>query len=335
MVDRPPPAVAGATRRTVAHDGVELSVLDAGEGTPVILAHGFPELAYSWRHQLAALAAGGCRVLAADGRGYGRTTAPTPVEDYDVEHLQGDLLALLDDIGEERGVFVGHDWGAIVVWNLALAHPERVAGVVGMSVPFVPRGEQPPVQVMRQIFADAFFYMTYFQEPGVADAELGADPARTMRRMLAGATTEGASLDPSFFAADGRGFIERMPEPEALPGWLSADELDTYVGEFTRTGFTGGINWYRNLDRNWELTAHLAGEKIVVPSLFVGGSHDPVLMMTPPATMDGWVTDHCGDVLVEGAGHWVQQEKPDEVNAALLGFIDDLRGATGAAARRG
>ena len=326
MADHDPPAVAGTVRRTIHRDGVDLSVLDAGAGYPVVLAHGFPELAYSWRHQFAALAAAGCRVLAADGRGYGRSTAPAAVEDYDVEHLMGDLLALVDDLGEERAVFVGHDWGAIVVWHLAWAHPERVAGVVGMSVPFVPRGAVPPVQAMRQIFADAFFYMTYFQEPGVADADLGRDPAATMRRMLGGVTTDGSGPDPSFFANDGRGFVERMPEPEGLPGWLGQDELDVYVHEFERTGFTGGINWYRNLDRNWELTEHLAERKIEVPSLFVGGGADPVLLMTPPSTMDGWVTDHRGDVIVPGAGHWVQQQAPDEVNAALVGFVESVRG---------
>ncbi len=326
MPDLDPPPVPGARRRTVAHDGIEISVLDAGEGFPVLLAHGFPELAYSWRHQIPALAAAGCRVLAADGRGYGRTSAPAAVEDYDIEHLNGDLLALLDDIGEERAVVVGHDWGAIVAWQLAWAHPDRVAGVVGMSVPFVPRGALPPTQFMRQVLGDAFFYMLYFQEPGIADADLGRDPAATMRRMLCGVSTEGSAPDPSFFANDGRGFVDRIPEPSGLPGWLRQDELDAYIGEFTRTGFTGGINWYRNLDRNWELTEHLAERKIEVPSLFVGGAADPVLMMTPPSTMDGWVTDHRGDVLVPGAGHWVQQQAPDEVNAALVGFVDAIRG---------
>ena len=329
MADQNPPTVAGTVRRTIHRPDGDLSVLDAGEGFPVVLAHGFPELAYSWRHQFAALTDAGCRVLAADGRGYGRSAAPAALEAYDIEHLNGDLLALLDDIGEERAVVVGHDWGAIVAWQLAWAHPDRVAGIVGMSVPFVPRGAMPPTQFMRQVMGDAFFYMLYFQEPGVADADLGRDAGATMRRMLCGLTTEGSGPDPSFFANDGRGFVDRMPEPQGLPGWLSQDELDAYIAEFTRTGFTGGINWYRNLDRNWELTADLAERKIEVPSLFVGGAADPVLLMTPPSTMDGWVTDHRGDVLVPGAGHWVQQEAPDEVNAALVGFIDSIRGAGG------
>lgn len=308
--------------RTIAANGIELSVLEDGEGFPVVLAHGFPELAFSWRHQLPALAAAGYRALAPDQRGYGRSSRPAAVEDYDIVHLTGDLLGLLDEIGEERAVFVGHDWGAIVVWQLALAHPERVAGVVGMSVPFIPRGSSPPTQVMRAVFGDQFFYILYFQEPGVADADLGRDPAVTMRRMLAGlSASEGPPQLGGLAAPDGRGLVDRLPEPQALPDWLSQTELDTYVEAFSRTGFTGGINWYRNLDRNWELTAHLAGTHVTVPSLFVAGAADPVLAMTPPAVMEGWLDDHRGNVLIEGAGHWVQQEKPAEVNAALVGFV--------------
>jgi pimeloyl-ACP methyl ester carboxylesterase len=316
--------------RTLARDDVELHVVEAGPGPsgplsgghgfPVVLAHGFPELAYSWRHQLPALAAAGYRAIAPDQRGYGRSSRPDAVEDYDITHLTGDLLALLDDLGEERAVFVGHDWGALVVWQLALLAPERVAGVVGMSVPFLPRAPLPPIQLMRKAFGDNFFYILYFQEPGVADAELGRDPATTMRRLLAGLTT-GSAPDPSTFAKDGRGFVERMPDPERLPDWLSQEELDHYVAEFSRTGFTGGINWYRNMDRNWELTEHLADAKVEVPSLFIGGRLDPVLLMSPPTAMDGWLTDHRGTVLVDDAGHWVQQEKPEAVNAALLDFL--------------
>jgi pimeloyl-ACP methyl ester carboxylesterase len=305
-------------------DGVELHVVEEGEGFPVVLAHGFPELAYSWRHQLPALAAAGYRAVAPDQRGYGRSSRPDALEDYDITHLTGDLLALLDDLGEERAVFVGHDWGALVVWQLALMAPERVAGVVGMSVPFLPRGQAPPIQLMRQAFGDAFFYILYFQAPGVADADLGRDPAATMRRLLCSLASGGAP-DPATFANDGRGFVERLPEPEHLPGWLTQAELDFYVEEFSRTGFTGGINWYRNMDRNWTLTEKLSGAKVEVPSLFIGGQLDPVLVMTPPAVMDGWLTDHRGTVLVDGAGHWVQQEKPGDVNAALLEFLGQIR----------
>lgn len=312
--------------RTVATNGVELHVLEAGEGTPVVLSHGFPELAFSWRHQIPALAAAGCRVIAPDQRGYGRSTCPDALEDYDIEHLTGDLIGLLDELGEERAIFVGHDWGSLIVSSLALLAPERVAAIVNMSVPFLPRAPMPPVQTMRAAMGDAFFYILYFQESGVADANLGADPATTMRRLLAGVRVrEGQGPDPAAFANDGRGFVERMPEPDELPGWLSQGELDHYVEEFTRTGFTGGINWYRNMDRNWELTERIADAKVGVPSLFIGGRLDPVLLMTSPESTVQLLPDHRGTVLVDGAGHWVQQEKPDEANTALVSFIDAVR----------
>jgi pimeloyl-ACP methyl ester carboxylesterase len=232
----------------------------------------------------------------------------------------------MDRLDIDRAVVVGHDWGSMVAWTLALRHPERFAGVVGMSVPFMPRGEMSPVQVFRQLFANNFFYILYFQEPGVADADLGADPAKTMRRFLAGVNSGGdpASAAISMSAADGRGFVERLPEPTGLPGWLKQEELDHYTAEFERTGYTGGLNWYRNLDRNWELTADLAGRKVEIPSLFIGGSADPVLFMAPPSVSAGWLTDHRGDILIDGAGHWVQQESPDEVNSALLEFLGSV-----------
>jgi pimeloyl-ACP methyl ester carboxylesterase len=215
------------------------------------------------------------------------------------------------------------------VWQTALLHPERVAGVVGMSVPFLPRGEVPPTQAMRAVFGDNFFYILYFQDVGVADAELGADPARTMRRMLCGAKVTGGELDPAAFAPDGRGFVDRMPEPEELPAWLSEAELDHYVAEFERTGFTGALNWYRNFDRNWERTSELAGARVGVPSLFIGGTADPVLLMSPPAAAEPHLDDHRGSVLVDGAGHWVQQEAPEPVNAALLDFLASVAPVAG------
>ena len=179
---------------------------------------------------------------------------------------------------------------------------------------------------MRQIFADTFFYILYFQEPGVADADLGADPGETMRRMLGGLVTAGeGTADMSGLAApDGTGFVDRLPAVERLPDWLSQEELDHYVAEFTRTGFTGGINWYRNFDRSWERTPQIAGAKVTVPSTFITGSADPVNLMTPAAVMDGHVLDHRGTTTIDGAGHWVQQEAPAEVNTALLTFLDGL-----------
>jgi pimeloyl-ACP methyl ester carboxylesterase len=312
--------------RTVSTNGVDLHLVEAGrEGPVVLLAHGFPELAYSWRHQLPALAAAGYRVVAPDQRGYGRSSRPEAIEDYDIHHLVGDLVGVLDELEADQAVVVGHDWGSMVASHMALLHPERVRGLVNVSVPHLPRGGAAPITAMRNALGDNFFYILYFQQPGIADAELGGDPARTMRRLLAAAPLRpGAAPDPALFANDGRGFVDRVPEPDGLPGWLSAAELDRYVEEFSRTGFTGGLNWYRNFDHNWETTAELAGATVGVPSLFVGGALDPVLIMSPPAVGHGSLRDHRGDVVIPGAGHWVQQEAPTEVNAALAGFLDDV-----------
>jgi len=316
------------TERRVATNGIELHVVEAGppDGFPVVLSHGFPELSYSWRHQVPALADAGYRVICPDQRGYGRSDRPDPIPDYDIHHLTGDLLGLLDEAGHERAVFVGHDWGAIVVNGVAALHPERTAGVLTMSVPLLPRSPMAPIQLFRMAFGDQFFYMLYFQEPGVADADLGADPAETMTRMLAGLTVppEGDADLAGLSAPDGTGFVDRLPKPKGLPAWLSQDELDHYVAEFTRTGFTGGINWYRNLDRNWETTPQLEGARLSVPSAFLTGSHDPVNLMSPAAVMETYVTDHRFTTFVDGASHWVQQEKPAEVNALLLSFLRSL-----------
>jgi pimeloyl-ACP methyl ester carboxylesterase len=313
--------------RTFETNGVELHALEAGpdDGPPVICCHGFPELGYSWRHQLPALADAGYHVIAPDQRGYGQSSKPDAITDYDIVHLNDDLLGILDQLGHEQAVFVGHDWGSMVVGTLARRAPERVKGAVVMSVPFLPRGEAPPLVGMRALFGDNFFYMIYFQEPGVADANLGADAGTTMRRMLAGLAS-GSGNPADFFAPGEAGFVERLPEPDGLPGWLTQAELDHYIAEFTRTGFTGGINWYRNLDRNWELTPELSGDraKVTVPARLIGGADDPVLLMTPPAIQEALLEDDRGTVIVPGAGHWVQQEKPAEVNAALLEFLSGL-----------
>lgn len=319
--------VPKSTERLVETNGVQLRVVEAGErGAPVvILAHGFPELAYSWRHQIPVLAEAGYHVLAPDQRGYGGSSRPEPIEAYDIHHLTADLVGLLDDVGAERAVWVGHDWGAAVVWNAPLLHPDRVAAVAALSVPAVPRSHVAPTRAWRKMLGDRFFYILYFQEPGVADAELNGDPARTIRRMLGGLRTSGDPLSAARMVAPGdEGFIDRLPEPDRLPDWLSQDELDHYISEFSRTGFTGGLNWYRNFDRNWETTPELADAKITVPSLFIGGTADPVLTFTRPDRAAELITGPYQQVMLDGAGHWLQQERPDEVNSALLDFLNGL-----------
>ncbi|MBI2692724.1 alpha/beta hydrolase [Mycobacterium nebraskense] len=316
-----------STERLVDTNGVQLRVVEAGDrGAPVVLlAHGFPELAYSWRHQIPVLAEAGYHVLAPDQRGYGGSSRPDAIEAYDIHQLTADLVGLLDHVGAERAVWIGHDWGAAVVWNAPLLHPDRVAAVAALSVPAVPRSHVAPTQAWRKTFGENFFYILYFQEPGVADAELNGDPARTMRRMLGGLRTSGNPITASRMVAPGpEGFIDRLPEPDRLPDWLSQDELDHYISEFSRTGFTGGLNWYRNFDRNWETTPELADAKITVPALFIGGTADPVLTFTRADRASQLITGPYREVMIDDAGHWLQQERPDEVNAALLDFLNGL-----------
>lgn len=320
--------VVTSTERLVERNGVRLRVVEAGDADDpaVLLVHGFPELAYSWRHQIPALVEAGYRVLAPDMRGYGRSSLPERIEDYDIAALTGDLVAILDDAGVDRAVFVGHDWGAATVWAAAQLHPSRVSAVVGMSVPPLPRGELPPTESFRKTFGDHFFYMLYFQEPGVADAELGGDPARTLSRLFGGQIDKADrdAFRARMFAPGPEGWIDRIPQPRALGDWISQDEFDHYVSEFTRTGFTGGLNWYRNLDRNWELTAS-AITTINVPAMFLTGADDPVASFMPAERANEVVTGPFRVVSVDGAGHWVQQECPDAVNTALLEFLGGLR----------
>jgi pimeloyl-ACP methyl ester carboxylesterase len=315
------------TERTIETNGVQLHTVEAGEpGAPVVLlAHGFPELAYSWRHQIPALAAAGYHVLAPDQRGYGRSTRPADIAAYNVADLSADLIGLLDDVGADKAVFVGHDWGASVVWGSAQLHPDRVAAVVGMSVPPVPRAKTPPTEAFRATFGDNYFYMLYFQEPGVADAELASDPARSITRILGGLKR---SDDPAaamrLIAPGPEGFVDRLPEHDGLPTWITAAEADHYIAEFTRTGFTGGLNWYRNLDRNWEIMADPPAATIEVPAMFIGGTADPVLSFMRLDRIPELVTGRYREVLIDDAGHWVQQEEPDRVNELLLDFLSSL-----------
>jgi pimeloyl-ACP methyl ester carboxylesterase len=303
---------------------VKLRVIEAGDrGAPVVvLAHGFPELAYSWRHQIPVLAEAGYHVLAPDQRGYGGSSRPDAIEAYDIHKLTGDIVGLLDDVGAERAVWIGHDWGAVVVWNAPLLHPDRVAAVASLSVPPTPRAKTPPTQTWRKMFGENFFYILYFQEPGVADAELNGDPARTMRRIIGGTRPAGDHMiSPHMLAPGPEGFVDRLPEPDGLPDWIRRDELDHYISEFSRTGFTGGLNWYRNFDRNWETTPELSGATISVPCLFIGGTADPVLSFTPLDRAARAITGPYQQIMLDGAGHWLQQERPDEVNASLLEFL--------------
>src|SRR5947209_2619909 len=293
--------------RHVDAGGVRLHVAEEGSGPPVILAHGFPELWYSWRHQIPALAEAGYRALALDMRGFGDSSRPDDISAYDCARVARDLLAVLDDVGGERAVFVGHDWGAAVVWYLARAHPERVAAVAGMSVPFIPAGKSPPLQLMRKLLGDDF-YIVWFQEPGVAEEALSADVARTFltRRVW------------------DRQWADDDQEQLRRPDWMSESDLRVYVDTFSRTGFAGGLNYYRNIDRNWELHRELGDRRIEPPSMFLTGERDPVRLWSSADRMESWLSDLRESVVVPGAGHWVQQEAAERVNDALVRFLRDV-----------
>jgi pimeloyl-ACP methyl ester carboxylesterase len=298
--------VAGDIRhRQVRFRDVELHVAEQGEGPPVLLLHGFPELWYSWRHQMAALADAGYRAVAPDMRGFGRSGAPDAVEAYDIVELCSDVAGLLDNLGAEKGAVVGHDWGAAVAWHFALMYPERTACVAGLSVPIVPNPPAPPSVLMREHLGEDF-YIVWFQEPGVADEAL----ARNARRTL---------LTPAVWTAAWAADDEEEP---AVPSFMTEADVAVYLEEYERTGFTGGLNWYRNIDRNRERTLQYDDRKIEVPALFMAGTRDSTMKWMSPDIMNGRVTE-LRTTMVEGAGHWLQQERPGEVNRALLALLRD------------
>lgn len=313
------------THRTVDTGAVRLHVAEAGTGPLVILLHGFPECWYSWRHQIEALAAAGYRVVAPDQRGYGASDAPPEVGAYTIHQLVGDVVGLAAALGEERFVVAGHDFGAPVAWHTALFRPDLVRGVIGLSVAPRPRTTFPPIPAMRAMAGDGF-YMVHFQTPDAPEKVLEADLQTSFRRMLTAAGGEGPGMKP--IVPPGATFLDVCPEPERLPAWLPQEDLDVYVETFTAGGFRGPLNWYRNLDRNWELTAPWHGVPITPPALFIGGEKDPVA-----GTPKGPLTEDQLRVMLPnlralhylpGIGHWVQQEAPEAVNEAMLGFLAGL-----------
>ena len=271
------------THRTVETNGVRIHLAEAGQGPLVLMCHGFPESWYSWRHQLKALAEAGFRAVAPDMRGYGETDRPEEIEKYTLFHLVGDMVGVVSALGENKAVIVGHDWGAPVAWHAALFRPDIFRGVAGLSVPFRPRGSAKPTSVMPQT-EETQFYQLYFQAPGVAEAELERNPRATIRRML-GSTSFAAPRETDGKPSDGAvgmvprsgGILNQLADPERLPSWLTDEDVNFYAAEFARIGFRGGLNYYRNIDRNWELMAPFAGLPVTVPALYVAGERDLVV----------------------------------------------------------
>lgn len=311
--------------RTIQTNGIQMHIVEAGEGPLVLLLHGFPEGWYSWRHQLSALAAAGFHAVAADQRGYGRSDRPPEVGSYSMLHLVGDAVGLINALGEKTAVVVGHDWGASVAWNTTLFRPDLVRAVAALSVPLRPRITRPPLDVYRDALGPNF-YQLYFQEPGVAERELEADVRRTMTAILCGESGE-ATRVPDLMVTDG-GFLGGLEVLDPLPKWLTERDLDHWTAEFTRTGFAGGLNWYRNINTNWELLGPWSGACVTAPALYVVGDRDDVYQVPGiKEFVDGLrrlVPNLTRMVVLEGCGHWTQQERSAEVNAALLGFLGGL-----------
>ncbi|QGZ38256.1 pimeloyl-ACP methyl ester carboxylesterase [Pseudoduganella flava] len=306
--------------RCIVANGIHQHVTEAGSGPVVLLCHGFPEVGYSWRHQLRALADAGFHAIAPDMRGYGRTDVPQPTEQYTIYHLVGDMVGLLAELGIGRADIVGHDWGAPVAWAAAQLRPDLFASVTGMCVPFTPRRPVSRLDAWRRS-GRTEFYQLYFQEPGRAEEEFEQDIAATLRRMMwtlsAGPSARwDGMIGPS-------GALAALAEPERPMHWMSDAELAVYIAAFERSGFAGPLKWYRNIERNWELTAPLQGVAIHQPAWFITGEHDPIYPLMKPLVdaLPHTVPGHRGSTIVAGAGHWVQQEAPGAVNAVLIDFL--------------
>ena len=320
--------------RMVETNDIRIHIAEQGVGPLVVLCHGFPECWYSWRHQLPALAEAGFHAVAPDMRGYGQSDRPDAIDQYTLVHLVGDMVGLLDALGAESAVIAGHDWGAPVAWHAALLRPDRFRAVIGLSVPFRPRGAVRPTTVMPQT-DDAVFYQLYFQTPGVAEAEFERDVRTTLRRLLYSASGDAPRGDASIVKPDTvgmvprrGGFLSRSMDASSLPPWLTEADLEFFVGEFARTGFRGGLNWYRNIDRNWELLAPFAGACVNVPALYIAGERDLVVafrgMDQLISNLSQFVPRLRRTLMLPGCGHWTQQERPEAVNAAMLDFLRGL-----------
>lgn len=316
------------TQRSVDANGITIHFAECGEGPVVVLLlHGFPESWYSYRHQLTGLAEAGYHAVAPDMRGYGRTVCPTDVASFNHILMVGDAMALLDHLGAARAVVVGHDWGSIVAWYSALLRPDRVRGVASLSVPYFPRGDVHILDALRAAQGEQV-YMQYFQAPGVAEKELEYAVRATMRRVLYGASGDAPNMPAPLVVPEGGGFLDIFLEPDELPAWLTEADLDFYTAEFERTGFTGGLNWYRAIPHTWSLMSPWHGAPVLTPALYVAGDKDVVVdfpgLSELIPNLRAVVPNLVETIMLPGCGHWTQQERPAEVTAALTSFIAGL-----------
>jgi pimeloyl-ACP methyl ester carboxylesterase len=320
------------SHRTVEANGIRIHLVEQGTGPLVLLCHGFPESWYSWRHQLPALAEAGFHAVAPDMRGYGGTDRPEAIDQYTLFHLVGDMVGVLDALGAEQAVIAGHDWGAPVAWHAALLRPDRFPAVIGLSVPFRPRGAVRPTTAMPQT-DDAVFYQLYFQTPGVAEAEFEHDIRGFIRASLFSISGDMPHREAAALMVPRQGGLlarwsTQFVNPVTLPSWLTEADVDFYADEFARTGFRGGLNYYRNIDRNWELLAPFAGARVTVPALYIAGDRDPVVrfpgMDKLIPNLSKFVPHLRRTIILPVCGHWTQQERSAEVNAAMMDFLGSL-----------
>lgn len=310
--------------------GARLSVLEAGDvGAPIVmLVHGFPESAYSWRHQMQPLADAGYHVIAPNNRGYADSSAPKDdVTYYGIQHLTNDLIEIAEQYGQKQVIYVGHDWGSFIVWELGRLRPERAKAIVGVSVPYT-QWPMPPTELFTQRFGDRFFYMLYFQRSNDAEHELEYDVPNTMRRILwmASGGGAGAPQDP-LPPMEGTGWLTHTQDPPPLPWpWLTAEDFETYVAQFEQSGFFGPVSFYRNLDANYELLKNMTGERLTMPCFFIGGEKDMVTANNPTAiaSMEKKVANLQGVSIIPKVGHWIQQEDPTAFNTSLLNFLSKV-----------
>ncbi|MCB9393428.1 MAG: alpha/beta hydrolase [Ilumatobacteraceae bacterium] len=327
MSDHLPPGSRSHVVRVGDH---RVHCVEAGEGPLVILVHGYPESWYSWRHQIPAIAAAGFRTVAIDVRGYGRSSKPLAVEDYRMVRLVADNVGLVSALGETTATIIGHDWGAPIAWNSAMLRPDVFTAVAGLSVPFAPPGEVRPSVGMRMMAGDEEFYVEYFQEPGRAEAEIEADVRGWLLGFMFSGSGDAPPPDPSTGTIatipHGAKMRDRFSFPESMPAWLTDDDVDVYTREFEYSGFRGPLNRYRNVDRDWEDLAAYRGARIDVPSLFIGGDRDgPTVWGAGAIAAFGTTLPKLHrSIILEGCGHWTQQERPAEVNEALIDFLRSI-----------
>jgi pimeloyl-ACP methyl ester carboxylesterase len=315
------------THRSIETNGIRLNVALQGDGPLVLLCHGFPETSHSWRHQMQSLAAAGYRAVAPDLRGYSESSRPETSDAYTQLHIVGDLVGLVEALGDKSCVLIGHDWGAVATWNAALMRPDLFRAVAALSIPYAPRTDQLPTRMLRKLAGERFSYVLYFQAPGVAEAELEADVPRLLRAVYHTHSGTGAAqraaMPPAPAVPRGSRWFDTLIDPAPMPAWLTPADLAAFSDAFARSGFRGPLNWYRAIDRTWELMAPWHNAPVTVPALFLCGAEDRGLLFYRPAVeaLPRTVPLLTRSALLPGCGHWIQQERPDEVNAALLEFL--------------